>query len=192
MSRVLRLTSFTEWLKHEIDGYPEQVDIPVYRLAQDTTLIAWMPGNGWAQVPVEDEDKARIYEGAITGGIEELETTIKEHRKSGGINVPITEEEEAEFQKATNMYTRLQMSIPVSNHERILAATRESVALWTADMLEHNVVGQGLNFSDTEKATAEALFSKLPQYHEIAMKSVEKRMAQQKPKAGLIGRLFGR
>lgn len=88
-----------------------------------------MPCNGWAQVPVEDDDKQRIYAGNILGVTNHLEKELNNYRKPGRVSVEISKQEEAELQKVTNMYTRLQISIPVSNHERILETTRTVIAI---------------------------------------------------------------
>lgn len=47
ISVKLGLNDISEWIEHELTGYPNEVELPDYRVIKGSKVVGWNPFNGW-------------------------------------------------------------------------------------------------------------------------------------------------
>lgn len=191
-ARVLRQQPVVDWMRLESSGYEGDVSLPPYRKGVCGTLVAWMPGQGWAEAPVNVKEVHGLSCSDLYESLSDLEEQYKKNRSSGGIRVDLSEDRQSELQQATGIQTRLALAVPSMAHAQALEAVRIIIGHWAQDLLDVDVKGDGMTFSEDERAAAEGVADKLEGYFEEATEQAREHVKAQADKPGFFGRLFGR
>lgn len=190
-AKTLQQTPFVEWMKRENDGYTKDTPLPEYRTGLTGTLVAWMPGHGWIQAPVDNATDADLSHTDFFAGIGDLEKEFVENRRSGGLRVDFTAERLAEVQKITSLQTRMALAIPASAHARTLETVRGVIRLWSADLLELGVTGMPTSDREKEREAAEPVKQRLKDYLSRANDEAGEWAEKASQKPGLFKRMLG-
>lgn len=187
---VLQQKPITHWLHLERDGYPQDADVPAYRLAESTTLIAWRPGVGWVEAPVTEDQTSGLTGVELRTDIPALLRKRAETRKAGMHRVDLDESHEQQLRNSTQLDTRLALVVPASAYERILDTVHIAIRIWCERLLEAGIQGHGSAFSREEKELARPVADEL---ESILAEAGAEQAQLPPPKApGLMARLFGR
>lgn len=193
LSTILRQKPMTQWLKQELGGFPEEVDLPCYRRDLHGTLVAWMPGQGWIEAPISNEIRDEVSAFELRAGIRELERAYERNRRSGGQRLDLPEQRVAELQAKTRLDTRLNMAVPNEAIGHVLESVRLVVAQWADALAEAGLAKEAAQFTDDDRKAAVAITERLPEFMAQASAQAVERMAAMKSRqGGFLSRMFGR
>lgn len=143
VARKLRVPSIDQWLHHEIDGYPADVELPKYRSVHGTIMADTRPYGG-SLVPVVYQDRAeaeRLQVAPIRQPVAEIEKHVADHqqlRTDWGTTV--------HGSRRLMVYLVLESAAFVGILERI----RKMVLEWSLELEAQQVLGEGMSFSAEE------------------------------------------
>lgn len=163
-AKTLRQTSMVEWMKRESQGYGADDALPAYRCGVSGELVAWMPGHGWIEAPVDGERDETLGRTCFFASINELEKEFLKNRSSGGLRVDFSEQRLREVQQQTNLKTRLALAAPAIAYAKTLETVRGVIRLWSADLLELGVTGMPTSDRETERQAAASVCNFLDDY----------------------------
>lgn len=153
VAQKLGIEEFQEWIELELNGYSTGAKIPEYRLVTGE-VKAWNPFQGW--VPViflnAPEVAETISNWNIGQRISELEALLKSEHNTLTIRFPKT----LECQLMQTFCLDLQPVLHISKVSiaGILEATRDVIVRWYLQLEEDGIIGEGMTFSQQEKALA--------------------------------------
>lgn len=193
LASQLNQKAVTTWMRRELRGYREQDVLPDYRLGACGTLVAWFPGQGWVEAPIE---RAQTDEGllcySLYQSLPEVETAFNENSKSGGQRVDFTPERLAELQQQTRLSTRLALAVSSRSFALAVLAGRETVRLWLHHLAELGLPVDAHRFPPDLVAQAAAVDDRLPELILRATATARDAAAALKPKRrGFLSRLIG-
>lgn len=192
LSSVLRQKPVTAWLKRELDGYSADDPVPPYRHAVGATLAAWMPGQGWIEAPVSDSARQNLSHFDLREGLPDLHQAYRKSLKPGGQRLDIEGDRLKELQTLTNLDTRLSLAVPTAAFARVVHTVRIAVLLWTEQLMKAQIVGQGMVFSDEERAAAAPVTEQLDELLEHAVAGAHEHVETAKAsRGGFLSRLIG-
>ncbi|WP_435104993.1 hypothetical protein [Arhodomonas sp. AD133] len=193
MATALRTKAVTAWLKSELNGYPPDARLPVYRRGQNATLIAWMPGQGWAAAPISPTLAKELGDYELRTGVEALERDEAKRNPREPPRIEFDDEHLRAMQQRIGLDARLSLALPPNAVAEVLDTVRQTIVAWSDALLEAGVQGDGSVFSDSERHTAsevaEHLDELISEAHETAQRLVAER---QNRHGGFLSRLFGR
>ncbi len=193
MATALRTKPVTAWLKTELHGYPPDAPLPAYRQGHGATLIAWMPGQGWAAAPISPALASELDGYELRAGIESLERGEAERNPREPPRIDFDDERLNAMQQRIELDARLSLALPPNAVAEVLETVRLTVVAWSDALLDAGVQGDGSVFSDTERGTANEVAERLDEViseaHEAAQRLVTERQSR---RGGFLSRLFGR
>ncbi|WP_078121292.1 AbiTii domain-containing protein [Thiosocius teredinicola] len=193
LSNTLKQKNITAWLKHELAGYSETEKLPDYRLGACGTLVAWFPGQGWAEAPIE---RANTDEGllcySLYQSLPDIETAFNENSRMGGQRVDFTDEKLAKLQEQTRLSTRLALAVPSKSFAFALLGAREALRLWIERLTHLGLPEDAHRFTDEQRQQAAEADAVLAEIIAKATTKAQAEAATFKPKKkGFFGRLLG-
>lgn len=187
----LRQKPVTNWLKNELDGYTDPATLPAFRRDIPATIVAWFPGQGWAEIPLSESVKAKEGRTNIAAPVREIVRIHRDSRKTGGHRVDLDQEELAEMKRRLNYDTRLTLAVTHEQYARILETVRLVIAYWTADLMELGLTGDAVVFRDDARKQVAPVVERLDDYVSRACEEAPERVAAAKSRSrGLLGRLL--
>ncbi len=151
VARKLKIGEFQEWIEKELNGYDD--DAPDYRVAKGK-VIGWNPYNGWIPLIFEDPEEAAVYSERAAGQtIAEIENLLEKGNKSG-LHMPFPHDIQRQLSKGFGYETEVTLSVGQESLVRVVDAVRNIILNWTLKLEEDGVLGEGLQFSETEKEAA--------------------------------------
>ncbi len=151
----LKLPGVSEWIAHEMDGYPPSADVPPYRRLRGD-VRANNPFNG-VQMPVRVDDanlQALWSDVSITQSIGALHEFCRADPPF--LQVPFSHEQVMKlqefFEEDTWFVPYRRISTP--DVRGIFDAVRNRILNWTLELEAQSILGEGMTFSDAEKEKA--------------------------------------
>lgn len=164
VARKLKLTKDSEWLKLELNGYPTTNDnnkLPDYRIFTGV-LEAHNPYNGlWMPVLSDGNeliDKVSIW--PFVGSIEEAESILANLiknktelviRLNNNINYLLSQCMTVKFS------TKFRLLLSHSHLINLLSKVRGNILIWSCELEDKGIIGDGMNFSLNEIKAAETM-----------------------------------
>jgi hypothetical protein len=148
VARKLKIQSIDEWLRHEMDGYPDGTDLPTYRRVFGTVKSDNTPyGFGPVQFP-DPETERQMSTGWIQQSIAEVEKFVE--GDDGVLMMPRGQ--------ARGTFSRrpAYLILERASFHRILERVRNTVLEWALELEAQQVLGEGMSFSAEEIARAQA------------------------------------
>lgn len=187
---VLRQKPIQQWLRRERDGYAAEEPVPDYRRAEGTTLLAWRPGAGWIQAPVDETRIAGLTTAELRMDVPDLLRKRDRIIKEGGMREELDGTLQQQLQAATHLDTRLALVIPARCYVRILDTLRLAVKVWSDRLIDAGIEGHGSAFTSEEKQLAQPIADQL---EEILAEAAALQAELPPPTApGFMARLFRR
>ena len=148
VARKLGLKEFDTWVSHELNGYPQESEVPKYRELSGQ-VRAWNPERGWIPVRFENPKDARLFSSRETKqSIGSLEALLENSK--GVLGIPFPPEIENQV-LTTPFLSNLSLQASPAALHGILDAVRNAVLNWTLKLEEDGVLGEGLSFSEEER-----------------------------------------
>lgn len=153
VAKKLKVKEFQQWLDLELNGYNgKNVVVPDYRKVTGV-IKAWNPYHGWIPVLINDSSMYKLLSSrTINQAIAELESVL--HEESVNLAIMFPPEVEIELSKMGEFQTQYQLFINNSQIEKIIEAVRNIVLNWALKLEEDGIIGEGMSFSEKEKAVA--------------------------------------
>ena len=153
IARKLNLKDFEEWVNSELNGYGMSQDVPSYRHLQGT-VEALNPMRGW--IPVIFNNAESVF--STHDAHESISNLLDVYNKLGK-NYAIVE-----FSDSINSYLNKHGSVPFQTKYRlkispnqlfnIIESVRTSILEWSITLEENGIIGESLQFSESEKEIA--------------------------------------
>jgi hypothetical protein len=154
---------FVQWIEHELNGYGES-QIPEYREVHGE-LRAWNPYRGYQPVGFSDAAAAdRFSSMNFHMPISELEHMLAGAKPGGTIVAQFSPEVEQQLLAAMNVKLRPSLHIGPAQLRRIVDAVRTAILKWALELEQKGVTGEGLSFSNKDKAAAGRTTVKIDTY----------------------------
>ena len=155
----LNLSEFDQWIKNELNGYPNQDSCPNYRKIRGS-LHALHPYYGW--IPLTIPDKAfekNVCDWIFTDSLSVLVSSCKSS-KSGLLSVTFPGERIAtlnEIFNGTPVPMQYALHISTTAVMDIAEKVKNTILEWTLKLEAMGIVGESMSFSEKEKMNASAL-----------------------------------
>ncbi|WP_387468123.1 abortive phage resistance protein [Photorhabdus sp. RM323S] len=154
ISVKLGLQDISEWLEHELNGYPSVDLLPDYRVIKEAPIRAFNPYVGWIPYQLSNYNK-EIYAPLTTIHINNPVSMLAEYAKSDTTLYSDLPALMADFlQKAGNCNFRMAWSINPTQITKILSNTKSRILDWALLLESKKILGEGLLFSYEEKKEA--------------------------------------
>lgn len=153
-SRRLGNSEVAEWIQHELNGFPHDVELPSYRRIKGELQGEddWV---GWKPVLFEknygDIDRASLHQ-----SIAELEA-MQEKAGIGYLYLSLPHEKQHLLRKATGENMRFAICIPRHAVIRCVQNVRNSILEWALKLESEGVTGEGASFSPQEVKAASSV-----------------------------------
>lgn len=154
VARKLGLTEMQQWLELELNGYGASEQCPQYREVTGR-VMGWNPYRGWIPVGFDDAEEQRRLSARKCGqSIAELESLVNDATKGAGYHMPFPVDQTLRLSSGMSLRTQLSLFTQKAALVGIIDAVRNSVLDWALKLEEGGVLGEGLTFSETERAAA--------------------------------------
>lgn len=160
ISVKLGLNDISEWLEHELTGYPNAIELPDYRIIRDAKVMGFNPYRGWIPCPLFNlmERHKGAYDAMTTINFNNPVSMIAEFAKSDKTLYCDLPEPCADFlREITGCDFRMSWPIVPSLMTKILSHVRGKVLDWALLLESKGIYGEGLLFSPEEKKEAQSV-----------------------------------
>lgn len=153
VARKLGIKEFWEWIELELNGYSNGAKIPEYRSVTGQ-VKAWNPYHGW--VPVILLNAPDIAEAISKRYVSQPISELEQLFSSSFDRLMMTFPKSAELQliQTFGLNSQPVLHIGKANISGILEASRDVILRWSLKLEEDGILGEGMTFSQQEKAVA--------------------------------------
>lgn len=157
ISVKLGLKDISEWIEHELNGYPSIEDLPSYRILKNNPLKAFNPYIGW--IPTQfgnlENTDPELYELCTTVNVNNPVSMLTEFSKKDGSLYSDVPSVLAEYlQRASGTSFRVAWCINPAQIINIFSSIKSIILDWALLLESKNILGEGLRFSSEEKQGA--------------------------------------
>jgi len=149
----LNLPELAEWFDYELDGYPDGVALPDYRIGQGV-VRGWYPRHGWINVQYRNIEPAiitMIQEYGLSDSISALRN-LREADDNLRLGMP--PEKIKMLFPSNSAPSEVCWFINASKLECIVTTVRNKILTWALDLETKGILGEGVVFSAKEKEVA--------------------------------------
>lgn len=193
LATLLKQKTVLAWMKQELNGYQEGDVLPEYRQGACGTLVAWFPGQGWAEAPIErahTDENLLCY--ALYEPLPNIETAFNENAKSGGQRIDFTPEKLEALQEQTQLSTRLALAVPSQSFALATLGGRQVLQMWADKLVSLDLPQEASRFSREDIARAAPANDEFQAMIPDATEAARALTATLKPKRkGFLGRMLG-
>ncbi|ELY4324220.1 MULTISPECIES: AbiTii domain-containing protein [Enterobacteriaceae] len=157
ISVKLGLDDISEWLEHELTGYPSLDTLPPYRVITEAPVMALNPYSGWVPFQIVNTTGANkeVYESLTTIHINNPVAMLVEHAKSESeLHADLPTFMTNLLHQMSGCQYRMAWRIYPAQIINILSAVRYRILDWTLLLEKKGILGEGLLFSQEEKKEA--------------------------------------
>ena len=151
----LNVSNIEHWLKKELNGYKIDEQLPEYRTLHGRPVYL-NPYNGWQPLIFADDKEWQIYSTTQTiQSVSEMDALVS---SSGGKKVlgsPYPHNKQKSICRRLGFAAESCLEIPFTEIIGVLNSVRNSVLEWALELEKRGVLGEGMQFSDKEKANAQ-------------------------------------
>jgi hypothetical protein len=157
----------SEWLQHELEGYPGGKPVPLYRKIHATLAMnsnGYIPaGFGYVANGIRDMPELGLDTDVwIRESISSVVTMIGDITSSGnGVYYPLDRERDESIRRVINPYFRDQVSFLLHLNTTFVKAIpeqiKDKVLDWACALENAGVKGDGLSFDEREKKLADSI-----------------------------------
>lgn len=153
-ARLLKQYEWATWISHELQGYPDGVDLPAYRLLRGE-LKAWNPVRGLIPLHTDSPEMTDLLSTCRCGkSLGELEELSAPGQKVRYIFPP---ELAATLMSMQNMPMKPEVSVASSQVRGLIEEVRNQVLTWALDLNDVGIQGEGMSFTPKEQQQAKLL-----------------------------------
>lgn len=154
VARKLKVTDLVEWLTHELNGYPDGVEVPEYRQLRGE-LKVHNPYHGWVPLMIADAEKAEMLAKRSTSqSISELDQIASGSGNGGMVYVRLPKAIEHKLMKGMDVPLEPAVILSKSQVHGLVEKVRNTVLEWALRLEERGITGEGMSFSPEEQKQA--------------------------------------
>ena len=153
VARKLNIQEFQKWIEKELNGYPEESDLPQYRFMFGD-LKARNPYHGWIPVRVPPQIHEFISKQPVHQPISEIETLVETLKDNNSYLTTMPPAWEELLREYGHIPFEIQIHIDISQAKGVLEAVRDVVLNWSLKLEEDGILGEEMTFSQEEKQIA--------------------------------------
>lgn len=162
----LKLVDFDGWIQKELDGYDSKGETPEYRKVRGS-LKVYNPYHGWCPtINTNAEIENSICNRNLTEPISLL-LDLYSNSANKRIHITFSGEETQFLNKFFNVPTTMEFALffDSSAIKSIIDSVQDTLLQWTLKLDEEGITGEGLKFSEKEKAIAKAIPQTVNNYY---------------------------
>ncbi|OAH95425.1 abortive phage resistance protein [Proteus mirabilis] len=156
ISVKLGISDITEWIDHELNGYPSRNLLPKYRVLRDLPIEAYNPYIGWIPYQLGDcRSHDALYESLTTIYFKNSVTELIELAKSAPpIRFRCSDEMSNFLQKISDCDFSMARCANPAQINNMFSQIKLIILDWALQLENKNILGEGLRFSAEEKKEA--------------------------------------
>lgn len=151
VAKKLKLQEFEKWINNELNGYESQDQIPAYRLLRGE-LKGWNPYHGWVPVLLKSENE-NLTTHMATDSIANL-LNIYENSTNNCAILQFGAGLNNLLSQSVAFDTKFALQIGTNQIYNIIERVRNIILDWSITLEENGILGEGLQFNETEKDIA--------------------------------------
>lgn len=153
-ARLLKQHEWAAWINNELQGYPDDSDLPLYRVIR-CELKARNPFHGLIPIIIDDLEYAKAITtcriGQSISGLEELAIPGK------NLSVHLPPEMMAMLMQDLNIPMEPKRVVGGNQIRALIDAVRDKLLTWALDLAEAGIHGEGMTFTAQEQQQAQQL-----------------------------------
>lgn len=149
----LDLHDLTDWIEYEIEGYPEGVEIPEYRVGKGV-IRYWNRVHGWQNVGFRDVHSS-ARDAVETFRLGQSISSLKDLKADDGeLHLPIPPRFVELMFKGQEIPYQICWFFSASIAASIVVTVRNKILNWSLDLEKKGILGIGLLFTQNERRLA--------------------------------------
>lgn len=166
VSIKLNISEIEEWLRHEVGGYPIDVEnVPEYREVQGEIKVL-NPYHGWQPVIFRNDKMMEFFSKyAFLQSVAVLKTLL-ETSSDGMLVISFSPQKEKVLMEDMGIPLQPMLHVPITSITRILDVVRYHVLEWALKLEKEGIIGEGLSFSKEEHEKSDSISYKIFNYIE--------------------------
>lgn len=157
VAKKLEIKDFEDWIELELNGYTDSQSIPQYRYVQ-AQLRGLNPFHGWQPVIAGDDETLEFHNklcnSPIVQPISELVALTQNTDKNSTLCMYLSPQIESLLVANLGGKTRVQLRISSASIKGIIEAVQNIILRWALKLEKDRILGEGMTFSEQEKAIA--------------------------------------
>ncbi len=157
VAKKLGIQEFENWIELELNGYTEAKSVPKYRFIQGQ-LRGWNPFHGWQPIIAGDTEILELYKAVcnrpIIQPISELIALIENTSSNKELQIALSPEVESFLIGSTGADVPVKLRISSASIQKIVDAAKDIILRWALQLENDGILGEGITFSQQEKAIA--------------------------------------
>ena len=160
----LKLVDFDWWIQKELNGYDSEEETPEYRKVRGT-LRAFNPYRGWIPVNIGYQDLEDTI--CVRKMCDSISVLIGLYNNANEVIINFSGETLKALHNLSKSYVKMQyvLFIDKSHIKGIIDSVQDTLLQWTLKLEEEGITGEGLKFSEKEKAIAKAIPQTVNNYY---------------------------
>lgn len=160
----LKLVDFDWWIQKELNGYDSEEETPEYRKVRGT-LRAFNPYRGWIHVNIGYQDLEDTI--CVRKMCDSISVLIGLYNNANEVIINFPGEALKALHNLFKSYLKMQyvLFIDKSHIKGIIDSVQDTLLQWTLKLEEEGITGEGLKFSEKEKAIAKAIPQTVNNYY---------------------------
>jgi hypothetical protein len=153
-ARLLKQPEWAAWINHELQGYSDGVELPAYRRLRGE-LVANNPARGWIPLHADSPELVELLTACSLGSaVSELEDLASSGYPA---RLSFTPYQVAILRPMLEVPMTPALSLGASKLRSLLDAVRNQVLMWSLDLADAGIQGEGLTFTAQEQQQAQQL-----------------------------------
>ena len=151
-ARLLKQPEWAAWINHELQGYPDGVELPAYRLLRGE-LKAYNPARGLIPLRTPSAEIAeRLSTCRFNCSVTELEELATSEL---GVRYLFPAELADAIRGSQRLPMTPEVAVDTCKVRGLLGAVRDKVLIWALDLAEAGIHGEGMTFTAQERQQAQ-------------------------------------
>ncbi len=151
-ARLLKQPEWAAWINHELQGYPDGVELPAYRRLRGE-LVANNPARGWIPLHADSPELVELLTACSLGSaVSELEDLASSGYPA---RLSFTPYQVAILRPMLEVPMTPALSLGASKLRSLLDAVRNQVLMWALDLADAGIQGEGMTFTVQEQQQAQ-------------------------------------
>lgn len=179
VARKLKVTELENWVNHELQGYPSEIETPSYREIVGTIKVH-NPYHGW-QVVMIPQEMNWLTKRNVSQAASELEHLLKNSQR---ITMEFPMETSVQLMRAMNVDLKPSLHIPAASIHRILDSVKNLILNWAIKLEEDGILGDDISFSAAEiQKAAQANYNVTNIYGDVVDSQLQQGTSSSKQKS---------
>lgn len=157
VAKKLNQVEIQEWIRYELNGYPDDDIVPEYREIRGTPMAMDVYRGNWLPIIINNSEiETLISERKITESVTSLANLFITSSEPDLV-LDYSSNKREIICKIIKYNTDVKLFIHPNEVYKIIEVVRNKLLDWCLDLESKNILGEGMSFSEQEKNTAKAI-----------------------------------